>query len=179
MSEAVVVKTNIPAFKAQLVELRVRIEAKLGNRAVRAGARVFRDAAARLAPRATGLLAARIYVGRSRESRPGKVVYFVGVRSSGKLSAVQSLDVKRSGRRTDPFYWRFLERGWIPRGRGRKFRGGTRRRALERERALAGGARRVSHPYLLPAFRIADTAALDAFTNVMEDGIAKENRRGR
>ena len=103
----------------------------------------------------------------------------MGVRSTGKLSAVQSLDVKRSGRVPDPFYWRFLEKGWIPRGRGRKFRGGTRSRALQRERALAGGARRVSHPFFMPAFRIADTVALDAFNKVIEDGIARESQRGR
>ena len=179
MSDGVIVKTNIPDFRRQLAELGTRFERRITTRAVGAAARVFRGIAQSFAPKSTGLLESRIYVGRSRESRPGKVVYFVGVRARtrGRLTAGQSLDIKRAGRRTDPFYWRFLEGGWIPRGRGRKFKGGTRRRALERERALKGGASRVSHPFLAPAFKFGETAALDRFIVVMEEGIAKEEAR--
>jgi len=177
MPDGIIVKTNIPDFRKQLAELGTRVERRIATRAVGAAAKVFRGVAQSFAPVRTGLLQARIYVGRSRESRPGKVVYFVGVRSKGRLSAVQTLDTKRSGRVIDPFYWRFLEGGWVPRGRGRKFRGGTRRRTIERNRAIAAGARTVSHPFLAPAFKFAETAALDRFIVVMEQGIAKEEAR--
>jgi hypothetical protein len=177
MSEAVVVKTNIPDFRKQLAELGTRFERRVATRASRAAALVFRNIAREIAPERTGELRRGIYVGRSRESRPGKVVYFVSVRSFRRRTAVARLKRRRAGL-VDPFYWRFQEGGWVPRGRGRGFRGGARRRTIERNRAIAAGARRVSNPFLAPAFSRGGSQALQAFNAEMERGIAEEARRG-
>jgi hypothetical protein len=93
--------------------------------------------------------------------------YVVGARSGRKAGA--------KGR--DAFYWRFLEGGWIPRGQGQRLRGGTRRRALERERLLKGGARRVAYPFLAPAFASGQGAAVAAFYAKIEQRIARESQR--
>lgn len=80
-----------------------------------------------------------------------------------------------AGRIADPFYWRFLEGGWIPRGPGNKFKGGERTRAILRARALAGGASRVNHPFLQPAFTFAENAALDTALEFMTRAIDMVN----
>lgn len=92
----------------------------------------------------------------------------------------QSVGVRATNVQTksgiDPFYWRFLERGWVPRGPGQRFKGGPRRRKLERDRAIAAGAQEITkYRFLKPAFEAAGTRALDAFNKAVADGIAKEN----
>lgn len=167
MPDAVRVVTNLPDFQRDLAALGQRVQRRVATRAARAAGRVFREAAKALAPRRTGALARGLYVGRSRRSTRSTLVFTVGVRSG-----------KRAGKRGDPFYWRFLEGGWIPSG-GKRRRGGLRSRALQRERALAAGARRVSHPFLDPAFRQRGAQALAEFNRVMTQGIAEEAARVR
>jgi HK97 gp10 family phage protein len=169
------VTTNIPEFKRELAALGQRMEKNIVRSGARAAGRVFRDEARRRAPvlqrddfirtnRVPGALK-RAIVTISRRSPRGTVRQSVTVRASKA----------QRGRGADPFYWRFLEGGWIPRGPGQRFRGGTRRRRLERQRAVAGGARRIAYPFLKPAFDAVGQPALAAFTKAVEDGIARAN----
>lgn len=173
------VTVNIPDFRRQLKEVSNRVERSVTTRAVRAAGIVFRTEARQIAPvlsptsrnrqRVAGALVRAIFVGRSRFQKRGEVRFFVGVRASRK----------NRGTINDPFYWRFLEAGWMPRGRGKALRGGNRSKALQRQRAAAGGARRVAYPFLQPAFDRSKGRALQAFIGKMEEGFAKEVNRVR
>jgi HK97 gp10 family phage protein len=170
MPDGVRVRVDIPDFRRQLREIEARLQRRVVGDGVRAAARVFRDAARRGAPvlrapdrrRTAGALRQAIVITRGKFVR-GQVSYAVTVRAS-KL---------RRGTRDDPFYWRFLEGGWIPRGPGRRIGGGERRRALERSRILGGGGRRVQYPFLQPAFDQQKGAALSAFNQRVEARIGE------
>ena len=174
MADTIVVRTNLPDFRAQLRALSERVEGKLVTRALRAAGRVFRDSARRKVPilrapdarRRAGAIQRAIYVGRSRESRKGTPVYVVSVRATGG----------QTKRGIDPFYWRFLEGGWTPRGRGRGLRGGHRAKAVQRQRVLKAGGRKVSYPFLKPAFDADGGRAVDAFVQTLTQGLEEENR---
>lgn len=175
MADGVTVKVNIPDFKRQLLALGQRMEKNIVRRGIRAAGSVFVDEARRRAPalreprkgRVAGALK-RAIRSVSRRSPRGIVKQSVGVRAT----SVQS----KSG--IDPFYWRFLEGGWIPRGPGQRFKGGTRRRRLERERAIAAGAQEIiKYRFLKPAFEASGPRALDAFNKAVVDGISKEGKK--
>ncbi len=172
MADNVTVKVNIPDFKRQLLALGQRMEKNIVRRGARAAANVLVTEARRRAPvlqaprkgRIAGALRQSIR-SIARRSPRGIVTQSVGVRATGAQT--------KAG--IDPFYWWFLEGGWIPPGTGQRFRGGERRRAWERRRALAAGARRVAYPFLAPAFEAAGLRALRAFNDTVADGIAKES----
>lgn len=174
MRDGVSVRVNLPDFRRELAALDARMQRRVLTRAVRAAGGVIQAAAKGLAPRLStprrdrvpGLLASRIAVRRSRFGRRGVIKFFVGVRGAKKT---------QRGRAQDPFYWKFLEGGWVPRGPGRKLAGGERSRALQRRRALSGGARRVQVPFLAPAFQRAAPTALAKFTSVVEAGVRELN----
>jgi HK97 gp10 family phage protein len=168
MSDGFRVTMNLPDFRRQLRELGERVEKRVVRNATRAAARVFRDAARAEAPvlaepnprRVAGALRRGIYAGPSKVRRGrGIVAFYVGVRAS------------KTARKTarDPFYWRFLEAGWIPRGPGQRIQGGTRRKALERTRTAG---RRIARPFLATAFRRAQGAAVAAFNARIESELA-------
>ena len=162
MVDGVTVKVDLVRFKRELREFGAKAERRVTTNAVRAAARVFVASAKDGAPvlrkldkrRVPGALARGIAFFRTRNAPRGTVSYSVGVRASKAQ--------KKRG--ADPFYWRFLEAGWIPRGRGQRLRGGTRRRALERRRLTAAGVGKVQYPFLAPAFKRSGSAALAAFT---------------
>jgi HK97 gp10 family phage protein len=158
--DLVSVKTNLADFRAQLKAVGLKMERKIVRAATRDALKIYKAAATRLAPelslsavkerrRIRGALKSSIYIGTSRRAPKGTVSMFVGVRAKRRFATLA----------VDAFYWRFLEGGWMPRGPGRKLTGGVRRRALERERNRARGARFVQRPFLLPAFRIVGTGA--------------------
>jgi HK97 gp10 family phage protein len=171
-SGGVTVKFNLPDFRRQLQEVGRRVERRVTVRAVGAAARVFRDDARRTAPvlkeprpgRVAGALRRAIYAGRSKFQKRGTVRFFVGVRAAKKA--------RKTAR--DPFYWRFLEGGWIPRGAGRALRGGNRSKALQRKRAISSGARKVAYPFLKPAFDRSQQRAVQAFSQTMEERLERE-----
>jgi len=168
MSDGVKITFNLPDFRRELAALGERMEKRVVRNATRAAARVLRDAARARAPvssgedsrRVAGSLRRAIYAGPSKVNRTrGVVAFFVGVKAS------------RAARKTarDPFYWRFLEDGWIPRGPGQRLQGGTRRKALERSRTAG---RRIARPFLAPAFRAQQGAAVAAFNARIETELA-------
>jgi len=172
MPDAVSVRMNLPDFRRELRALGTKLERRIVRAAVRDAGKVFVEAAQQAAPRLrrpdrrriTGALRGGIVTGPSRfDRRKGVVKFFVGVKHSKRVA----------GRALDPFYWRFLEGGWIPRGPGRKLRGGAKSRSLQRERVLKAGGRKARYPFFEPAFRRAQGRALAAFTRAMDAGIAK------
>jgi HK97 gp10 family phage protein len=166
----VVVRSNLPEFKRQLDTIKVDMQRRAVRRATAAVGRIFRNEAKRISPvlqtmrkhRVMGALRKNIIVKRSRYQRVGAERYFVGVRS-GKVSQ------RASG---DPFYWRFLEGGWMPRGAGRRLKGGNRSRALQRSRSRSAGGSFVQFPFLAPAFNSKRTEALQAFSDAIARAVA-------
>jgi len=168
------VRTNLPDFKRGLDRLARAVRLRIVRRALRQTANVARDVARQMAPvlktrasrRLPGALRRSIYVARDRKlSDAGQEVFFVGVRGRR--------NTKRSGT-IDAFYWRFLEGGWLPRGPGKRLRGGRRARALRRARAV--GARR-QYPFIAPAAARAQSAMIARFNRVMTDGLLDEARK--
>lgn len=185
MPEFVSLKVNLADFRAELRALTAKLQGRVVTNAVRAAGRVFRDAARANARNLRGLhtmkhpaqarkdrrpgsLARGIVLARSKNSRRDKVEFYVSVRAK----------VLR-GRTVDPFYWRFLEGGWTPRGPGGRLRGGVRSRALQRQRNAAAGAVTYRYPFLEPAFRARNAAALAAFEERMAQGLAQVQGESR
>lgn len=175
------IRVDLPAFKRQLDAIGAE-QQKIVQAATRKAALTFRPSVVRNAPvlkradrrknnpRVAGTLARAIYLKRARDSKNGLEHYFIGVRQ-GKKAA------KAKGGSRDAFYWRFLEGGWVARGPGKKIRGGTRRRALERSRLIASGAKEYRYPFLKPAFDANKDKALNVFYATIAEGIAKANQK--
>lgn len=173
MAEGVIIKTNLPDFKKQLDALAYKFQRNYMLSATNAAAQQFKKAVVANAPilkkpdtrkknpRLAGTLRRAIYVWRRRDPVAGTVMYSVSWRK-GKAQR------NAKGGSRDAFYGRFLELGWTPRGPGRRFEGGVRRRRLARERAIAAGARTVKLPFLVPGFQAAQSRALEAFNQKME-----------
>lgn len=167
MPDGVKVTIDLPDFRRQLREVEKRFRRRAVSQGVRDAAKVFRDAARQSAPvlrrrdprRLPGVLRNAITIARSKRAPRGAVAYSVIVRA-GK---------GRRGTARDPFYWRFLEAGWIPRGPGRRVRSSARQRNAERD----GGRGRVSYPFLAPAFRSRQGAAVSAFNRGVERRLAE------
>lgn len=168
------VTANIPDFKRQLAELDKKFRQRVVRSALRAAGTVLVKSAQKNAPkldraistpktfRMPGALAAAIYTARGRAGRD-RLRFYVSVHR-GKKYATRGWG--------DPFYWRFLEAGWIPRGPGKKLKGGTRRRALYRARLKKAGAKEISFPFFKPAFEKDGDRALSVFNQRMAKGIA-------
>jgi hypothetical protein len=173
------IRHNLPEFKAQLAAFGQDFEKRTVRAAANAAAQVFKKLAVsnvRQRTKGTGLLARSMYVKRSRRgSTRGQEHYIVGFRQGKAARAVKR---KGGAVNLDAFYGRFLEYDWIPRGRGKGFRGGRRSRALQRERALSSGAQKITkYRFLAPAFTQGKDAALKAFFAKIEQRIAKENAK--
>lgn len=161
-------RTNLPDFKQQLNTLRFDFQEKAVKAAARAAGAEFRKSAKGFAPvlkspvkgRNTGELQKRIYSGIVRNKTAGTVTAIVSVRSGRKSQKGAN----------DPFYWRFLEGGWIPRGPGKRLRGGTRTKRVARARSAH---QMIKLPFLAPAFNTVRGAALDAFYRRLGEAIAK------
>lgn len=176
----ITIKADLPAFKKELDAIGAR-QQKIVQAATRKAALAFKPTVVRNAPvlkrpdrrkknpRVAGTLKRAIYIKRARDSKNGLEHYFVGVRQ-GKKAA------RAKGGSRDAFYWVFLEGGWIARGPGKKIRGGARRRALERSRLIAKGAKQYRYPFLKPAFDANKEKALTVFYKEIGDGISKANK---
>jgi HK97 gp10 family phage protein len=172
MNDILIVRDNLPAVRAQMREFGLDFERRVVRSATNAAAQVIKRLAKQNAPvlketrrgRVAGALRAAIYVGRDRRVSRGTERQFVSVKAKGSNKLA-------------PFYWRFLESGWIPRGPGKKFTGGERTRSLKRSRALAGGARRIAYPFIAPSFSSGQGAAINAFYARIAARIEKENAK--
>lgn len=167
------VKVDLPDFRRQMAEVGKRMSTRVTRNAVRAAASVFRRFARDKAPvlktvaknRVPGALKRNIDIRRGRSRDSGVIGLNVGVRVG-----------KSTKGRGVPFYWSWLEGGWIPRGRGKGIKGGDRSKALQRRRLIAGGARRRQFPFLAPAFTAGQGGAVQAFNDRMEREFAPAMR---
>ena len=183
MPDGIEVRINLPDFKRQLAQFDDRVRKRISARALVAGGRVFQKDAKRRAPvlqrpakgRVAGALRRNIVVLRSRIRRSNMIQYNVGVRTSQRVSRGKRAAFLARG---DPFYWYFLEGGWIPTG-PRRIGGGRAVRSLRRRRATASGARRYRFSFLGPSFETLKGTALNEINRVMEVEIAKESARVR
>jgi HK97 gp10 family phage protein len=175
MADGIRARINgIPAFSSRLRELSSDMQRKVVRSGAQAAGNVFKKGAQANAPelkkidrrRKIGALKRGIYAGRSRsKSRPGIEVVVVGVRAGKKAL--------KSG---DPFYWRWQEEGWVPRGPGDRIQGGAQRKALERRRAKAGGRFIPGKHFFQRSFTANGQKALAAFNSRLSQRIAKASR---
>jgi HK97 gp10 family phage protein len=174
--DGIEIKTNLPALKQQLAKFNLEFEQKVMRQATASAIGVFRRRVKALAPvlkerrkkRMAGTLQRAIYIKRSRDRSSGREHYFLGVRGGRKTKKNEPAAFHFLA-----FYWRWLEAGWYPRGRGRKLRGGDRSRALQRERNAARGAQKRKFPFIKPGFESGKGAALKAFYRRAETAIRK------
>jgi hypothetical protein len=166
------VRVDIPNFALSLSRFKNEFREKIVRDATRAAANVFREAVIREAPvlrrlradRVPGALKRGIYI-KFKRGDPEQMHYFVSFRKRRN---------RDTGKIEDPFYGRFLELGWIPRGPRKKFAGGVKSRALARTRHAN---LRISRPFIQPAFKEASRRALDTFIRKMDSGIRRADRK--
>lgn len=184
--DGISIATNIKDFSAQIQSLSSRVARRVVGRAVAASGIVFRNTARQLAPvlkvpdkrRVAGTLKKNIIFTRRRSKDPLSINGRVTVKTTRRRTAVQLLKLKRRGVELDPFWWVFLEAGYIPRARkSGGLRGGVRSKALQRKRALQSGAKKISFPFLDPAFKKSRSRALEAFSAQMDQGLREEAAR--
>ena len=190
----IIVRTNLPDFRRQLAAVGDRMEKRYVRRSANAAAGVFRALAREKAPilkskfnkrkgmnlRFAGALKRGLYVARNRKaSRRGIEVYSVKVSGSVRFRSTKSVVGKgKAGGTALPFYWRWQEKGWMPRGGGQRLRGGTRYKKLQRERNRAGGARFIEGRWFLrDSAKEGASAAVDAFFRKMTESFAEESRK--
>lgn len=146
-----------------------------------------------------GTLKASIYTYRHRNPQSGTIEYSISFRKGkdqqrvsvrraiGKRVKGQKRQIGRVVINRDAFYGRFLELGWFPRkpgqalgrpqgARGSHFRKlGVRRRAEERARNAAAGARFIRIPFIEPGFNKATNEVLNVFELEMQKRIDQAN----
>lgn len=135
---------GLQEIKRILADLGPKIEREVMQKALFDGARVIRDEAQRRVPVKSGTTQRNIFMRRSKRDKPGA---FVTVRKLNAneikaLKAKQLLTRKRTLRAdpADPFYWRFIEFGFVHRG----------------------GTRVAARPFLRPAFEATRVQAVEA-----------------
>lgn len=177
---SIVVINNLPDFKRQLAEVKKKTRTSLVRASLRAAANFMAKQVRIEAPmlakatknRIPGTLKAAIYASRGKAGAD-RERYFVAVKKKSRSRGSRTKKGKVYG---DAFYWRFLEGGWIPRGPGKKLRGGDRSRALQRRRLIAGGAKRMQIPFFAPTFTRYSGRALEIFNERMARGFEKLSR---
>lgn len=180
MTTVVEVRTNLPDFTRQLAALDAKMRRSVLRKALRASATVYKRAVQDKAPTAKravyrpkgrsvipGLLKASIRIGFAR--RTGKTVVRAYVTPGSK---------KFTRQWGDPYYWRWLEGGWIPRGPGQRLKGGKRSVALQRRRLVAAGVKVRQFKFVAPAFGAVGKQPLNAFNDEMERGFRLLTRAG-
>ena len=131
-------------LKANFAKLAQGMETRISRAMVVAGGQLLKKEAKALALgygyNKTGALVKNIAIKREPSAPAGTAQYHLGVRHGRNLTKKQKTTGKlkvRGGRirvADDPFYWRFLEFGWIPRGRGQALKGGKRKKDAQRAR---------------------------------------------
>ena len=132
-------------LKANFAKLGEAMERRVARAMVAAGGAVLKKEAKALAQgygfKRTGALVKNIVIKREPSAPAGTAEYHLGVRHGRNLTKKQKTEgksLKISGGRVsvkykdDPFYWRFLEFGWIPRKAALK--GGKRKKDEARKR---------------------------------------------
>jgi Holliday junction resolvase len=172
------VTSNIEDFRRQLRELGNKATRRVIRAATSSSARAALPAVRRAAPvlkapdkrRRRGALREAIYVKKPKVTA-GSVTATISVRGKPYI--------KGKKQREGAFYWRFLEGGWLPRGPGRRLRGGERSRSLQRRRNTSAGAVRYQYPFLTRGVRQAQPIVIRSFESAVTRGIAREQAKLR
>lgn len=174
MTTQVIVTSNLQDFRKALQRMSAQMRTRSVRRSTSAAAAVIQRqlkqaAAGKHSPKAdqstrTGTLARAIYRFRlSRDSTRGAERFLVGVRVGKKYAR------RRDGTmvlKPDAYYARWLEFGWIPRGRGQR-RTGRRRMSASQRAAELTSSRRIAYPFIAAAFVASRSAAVEEFERRM------------
>jgi len=164
MPDGFKVEVDLPDFRRQLAEIEKRVRTRVVRGATRDAARVAQRAVKSAAPvlrkadprRVPGRLRESIVISNRRA--PRGVIAFAIVPRARKAT-------KRRAAADLPFYWVFLEGGWVPRGPGQRITGGRWKKA--RVRAELSHAR-VRVPFIEPAFKSSQGSVIAAFNSGVE-----------
>lgn len=142
---------GLAEIKAQLADLAPRLQRQVLQKALFDGARVIRDEAQRRVPVKSGTTRRNIFMRRSKRDRPG-VLVAVRKLSAREIARLKQKQIKTRKRTlqadpADPFYWKFIEFGFVHRG----------------------GKAVPARPFLRPAFESTKQQAVDA----IGDGIGR------
>lgn len=182
MADGVVVKHNIPDFRAQMTAFGNDMTRKVFRSGAAAASGVFKKEATARAPvyqgprrkkRVVGTLKRNIIMVRARDSKAGFEHYVVMPKQGkkpkkGAPAAFMFL----------PFYGLWVEGGHRKIPRGRAIRGGRQTRALKRQRFDTGGGGRTQPAWFLrDAFNAKKHLALQAAISRVQKRIDKENAK--
>lgn len=165
---------NIIDFRRQIAEFSGKMQARVFRAGVRAAGRVFLKPAIANAPvlqnpeksrrRLYGALKANIYLGRPKKQPRGGVRMVVSVRSGEARDRVRGIN---------PWYWKFLEGGWIPTG-PKRVAGGKASRRLFRKRNQS--RKILDYRFIRPAWDANQGQAIRAFEDAAQKAIDRLNK---
>lgn len=169
MPDGFSIHIDLPDFRRQLAEIEKRVRTRVVRGAARDAARVAQRAVKSAAPvlrkadprRIPGRLRESIVISNRRAARG--VIAFTVVPRARKAT-------KRRAAADLPFYWVFLEGGWLPRGPGQRISGGRWKKARVRAELFHT---RVQVPFIEPAFKSSQGAVVAAFNAGVERRLAE------
>lgn len=171
------IRTNLPDFHRQILELRADLQGKSLRGAASAAANVLaksvRDQIGAKGLVRTGVMQRSVYVSRTRRpTGPGVARYFVSIRQGKKAKTVKRGKMK--GAVLDAYYWRWVEAGHLVRGPGQAIKGGDRYKNLQRQRLRTSGASKVDGKWFVrDGFNAAKGRAVDVFYERMAKALIK------
>jgi HK97 gp10 family phage protein len=172
---------GLPELKAALADLVPKLRVRALRNALAAGARLVQ----REARRATPVISASALAVRKGYRKPGTVQKAISVRTSkmarrsGDVGVFVNVRPAKKGARgaknpNDPFYWRFLEFGTLPRVKGERITRVARGRVVRRKAARSTGATRAWRFLQQGAQRLPE--ALQVFIKTIGPQIQRLNR---
>lgn len=172
---------GIAGLQSKFLELRQDMTLKTARRMVASGGSVLKKEAKAIAQshgfKKSGALIRNIAIKRERDAPTGMEQYNLGVRHGRDLTKKarenSPLELRKGRVRyaDDPFYWSFLEFGWIPRGPGNALRGGTVKKKAIRQ---AQSNRRIpGKPFIQPALENKQQEAIAAMQDRLDKDLAK------
>jgi hypothetical protein len=160
---------------------------RTARKMVVAAGRILKNEAKRIATsfglKQTGALLKNIAIKREK-TEAGVAQYHLGVRHGRNLTkkAKSNSALKVKGSRIvsaavdDPYYWRFHELGWTPRGAQGALRGSDRNKARQRSELKAKGKFRSGTPFIGPALENKGREAIDAMGIALAEELSKESK---
>jgi hypothetical protein len=184
MSDGISAKVSgLPDLRAALASIPAKLRVRALRNALAAGARLVQKEARRLTPvlklttrsgqrayrkglRKPGTVQKAISVRTSKAAkRSGNVGVFVNVRPAKGLA-------RGANSARDPFYWRWIDKGWNPAGRDRSAAGKRERRKLN----ASGAPKRKPGAFFIRGAALKLDAALQVFLQKIAPAIEKLNR---
>lgn len=174
---------GLPDLREALSTLPAKLRVRALRNALTAGARVVQKEARRLTPILKLSTFSGSYAYRKGYRKPGTVQKAISVRTSklarragnvGVFVNVRPVKGAARGSRSakDPFYWRWIDKGWTPAGGDRSAAGRRDRRRLNRE----GAPKAKPGAFFIRGAAVKLGEALQVFLRKIEPAIAKLNK---